>query len=74
MGSSGVGVGGVFGVLAWGGVPVLVLLAGVPFPGLGDGTLFLLARLGWRGRGIQDVSSIRVGLGDVAGFLVLLFL
>ena len=37
MGSSGVGVGEGSDVLARGGVPVLVLLMGVRFPGLGMG-------------------------------------
>ena len=71
VGSSGVKVGGGSGVLAWGGVPVLVLLVGVPLPGLRNGLLFLLAQLGWGGRGIQGMCSIRVGFGDVAGILVL---
>ena len=71
MGSSGVGVGGGPSVLARGGVPVLVLLMGVRLPGLGDGLPFLLARLGWGGRGIQGVCLIRVGFGEGAGVLVL---
>ena len=71
VGSSGVGVGRGSGVLARGGVPVLVLLVGVCLPGLGDGLLSLTAYLGLGRCGIRGVGSSRVGVGEGAGVLVL---
>ena len=59
------------GVLARGGVPVLVLLVGVCLPGLGDELLSLLAYLGWGRCGIQGVCSSRVWVRYGAGVLVL---
>ena len=73
VGSCGVGVGGGSGVLAWGSVPVLVLLMGLRLPCLGDGLPFLLSRLGWERRGIQGVFSIMVGFRAGAADLVLRF-
>ena len=43
--SSGVGAGGGSGVLAWGGVSVLILLVWVRLTSLGGGLLSLLAYL-----------------------------
>ena len=70
VGSSDVGVGGGSGVLARGGVPVLVLLVWVRLPGLGGGLLSLLAYLCWGGCGIRGVGSSGVGVGGGAGVLV----
>ena len=75
LGSSGVGVGEESGVLGRGSVPVLVLLMGVRLPGLGDGLLFLLARLALRspwcalsfGRSLAWSALLR----GVVSFLVL---
>ena len=71
MGSSGVRVGGGSGVLSRGGVPVLILLAGVCLPGLGDGPLSLLVYLGWGRCRIRVVGSSWVGVEEGSGVLVL---
>ena len=60
-----------WGVLAWGGAPVIVLWLGGRCPGLWGGLLSLLAYLGWRRCGIRTVGSSRVEVREGAGVLVL---